>query len=63
MESLEVIGPAVPEIRCSQTISRNRPHGGAITGVAGKCGAEVRPWYPGSVCGKFGSDRTSGAGD
>ena len=35
----------------------------AITGLAGKFGAEVRPWYPGSVCGKFGSDRTSGAGD
>ena len=43
--------------------SRNGPHGGAITGLAGKFGAEVRPWYPGSVCGTFGSDRTSDTGD
>ena len=41
----------------------NRPHGGAITGLSGKFGAEVHCWHPRSVCAQFRSDRTSGAGD
>ena len=42
---------------------KNRPHGGAITGLSRKCGAEVHCCHPRSVCAQFRSDRTSGAGD
>ena len=43
--------------------SKNRPHGGAIPGLCRKCGSEVHCWPPRSVCAKFRSNRTSGAGD
>ena len=40
-----------------------RPHGGAITALYGKFGAEVHCWHPRNVCAQFRSDRTSGTGD
>ena len=42
---------------------KSRPPGGAITGRSGNFGAEVHPWYPESVCAKFGIDRVNGCGD
>ena len=39
------------------------PHGGAITALSGKFGAEVHCWHPRNVCAQFGSDRTSGTRD
>ena len=42
---------------------KNRPHGGARPGLSRKFEAEVHCWHPRSVCAKFRSNRTSGAGD
>ena len=39
------------------------PHGGAITGLSGRFGAEVHHWHPRSVSAQFRSLRTSGTGD
>ena len=50
-------------VRTKNVFSRNRPHGGAITGLSGKFGAEVRPWHPGSVCAEFHTSQGNGAGD
>ena len=42
---------------------KNRPHGGAITGLSVKFGAEVHCWHPRNECAQFRTDRTSGTGD
>ena len=39
------------------------PHGGAITALSGKFGAEVYCWHPRNVRAQSRRDRTSGSGD
>ena len=49
--------------RVNNFFCRTWPHGGATTGLSEKCGAEVRSWPLMSVCTKFRTKRTNGAGD
>ena len=44
-------------------LCRTWPHGGATKSLSEKCGAEVRSWPLMSVCTKFRTNRTNGAGD